>query len=85
MADAVVTGTAVTGPAAEPRRAARPHTGAGWAVPTARTPRPEESLGRAEVCTGRIDAEPDLLTRPMRLSDLAPGARRPRLSGSRSA
>ena len=72
--------------APEPRRtAARPHVGAGWVVPAARTARPEESYGRAEVCTGRIDVEPDLLTRPMRLSDLAPSSRRPRLSGSRSA
>lgn len=70
----------------EPRRtAARPHVGAGWVVPAARTARPEESYGRAEVCTGRIDAEPDLLTRPMRLSDLGASSRRPRLSGSRSA
>lgn len=72
--------------APEPRRsAARPHAGAGWAVPAARVARPEESLGRAEVCTGRIDVEPDLLTRPMRLSDLGQSARRPRLSGSRTA
>ncbi|SDE74201.1 hypothetical protein SAMN05660485_01741 [Blastococcus fimeti] len=72
--------------APEPRRtAARPHAGAGWVVPGARAARPEESFGRAEVCTGRIDVEPDLLTRPMRLSDLAPSSRRPRLSGSRTS
>jgi hypothetical protein len=69
-------------PAPEPRRAARPHVGAAWSVPTARTARPEESYGRSAVCTGRIDAEPDLLTRPMRLSDLAPHSRRPRVGGS---
>jgi hypothetical protein len=69
-------------PALEPRRAARPHVGAGWSVPSARTARPEESYGRSEVCTGRIDPEPDLLTRPMRLSDLAPHSRRPRVGGS---
>lgn len=73
-------------PVAEPRRsAARPHAGAGWAVPAARAPRPEESLGRSEVCTGRTDVEPDLLTRPMRLGDLAASSRRPRVGGSRSA
>ncbi len=70
----------------EPRRtAARPHVGAGWVAPAARTARPEESYGRAEVCTGRIDVEPDLLTRPLRLSDLTASSRRPRLSGSRSS
>lgn len=68
-------------PPAAPRRAARPHAGAGWSVPAARSPRAEESLGRSEVCTGRIEVEPDLLTRPMRLSDLAPQARRPRVGG----
>ncbi|MDT0276536.1 hypothetical protein [Blastococcus goldschmidtiae] len=72
-------------PQAESRRATRPHVGGGWAV-FARTARPEESFGRPEVCTGRIDAEPDLLTRPMRLGDLGPssGSRRPRVSGSLS-
>lgn len=69
-------------PALEPRRAARPHVGAGWSVSSARAARPGESSGRSEVCTGRIDAEPDLLTRPMRLSDLAPHSRRPRVGGS---
>ncbi len=67
------------------RTAARPHVGSGRVVPAARTARPAESLGRAEVCTGRIDVEPDLLTRPMRLSDLAASSRRPRLSGARSS
>jgi hypothetical protein len=71
-------------PVAEPRRASRPRAGAGWSVPAARSPRAEESYGRSEVCTGRIEAEPDLLTRPMRLSDLAPHARRPRVGGSLS-
>ncbi len=69
-------------PVVEPRRAARPRAGAGRAVPAARSPRAEESYGRSEVCTGRIEAEADLLTRPMRLSDLAPHARRPRVGGS---
>ncbi|MGY1753668.1 hypothetical protein [Blastococcus sp. SYSU D01042] len=69
-------------PPVEARRAVRPHAGAGWTVPAARSPRAEESYGRSEVCTGRIEVEPDLLTRPMRLSDLAPHARRPRVSGA---
>ncbi len=64
-------------PAAEPRRASRPHAGAGRAIPSARTARPEESFTRPEVCTGRIDAQPDLLTRPMRLGDLGPNAGSP--------
>ena len=64
------------------RRAARPHAGAGWAIPQARAARPEESYGRPEVCAGPADAEPDLLTRPMRLGDLSPGSRRPTVGGS---
>jgi hypothetical protein len=68
--------------AGESRRAARPHTGAGRSIPQARTARSEESYGRPEVCAGRTDAEPDLLTRPMRLGDLSPGSRRPRVGSS---
>jgi len=68
--------------AVEPRRAVRPHAGAAWSVPQARPARPEESHGRPEVCTGRIDVEPDLLTRPMRLGDLTANARGPRVGGS---
>jgi hypothetical protein len=56
------------------RRGARPHGGAGWSVPQARAARPEESYGRPEVCAGRTEAEPELLTRPMRLGDLSPSA-----------
>jgi hypothetical protein len=70
--------------AGESRRAARPHAGAGRSIPQARTARPEESYGRPEVCAGRTDAEPDLLTRPMRLGDLSPSSRRPRVGGSLS-
>jgi len=70
--------------AEESRRPVRPHAGAGRSIPHARTARPEESYGRPEVCAGRTDAEPDLLTRPMRLGDLSPGARRPRVGGSLS-
>ena len=71
-------------PVGESRRAARPHAVTGWSVPQARAARPEESYGRPEVCTGRTEAEPDLLTRPMRLGDLSPGSRRPRVGGSLS-
>ncbi|SDF09726.1 hypothetical protein SAMN05660662_1092 [Blastococcus aurantiacus] len=67
---------------AESRRAARPHVGAGWSVPQARSARPEESYGRSEVCAGRVDAEADLLTRPMRLGDLSASSRRPRVGNS---
>ncbi|WP_155858953.1 hypothetical protein [Candidatus Blastococcus massiliensis] len=70
----------------EPRRPVRP-AGGGWSAPSAPSARPsraEESIGRSEVCGGRGDAEPDLLTRPMRLSDHVPHARRPRLDGSLS-
>lgn len=85
-AEQIAAGSAESRREAEPRRAARPHVGAGWTVPSARTARPEESLGRPEVCAGRVDAEPDLLTRPMRLGDLGPasGTRRPRVGGSLS-
>lgn len=69
----------------ETGRTARPGSGAAWSASTVRTPRPEESSGgRPEVCGGRADAEPDLLTRPMRLSDRVPHSRRPRLDGSLS-
>jgi hypothetical protein len=67
----------------ERRRTAREAAGAIWSAPAARAPQPEESFGRSEVCGGR-DAEPDLLTRPMRLSDHVPHSRRPRLDGSLS-
>jgi hypothetical protein len=77
-------GTPVAPAPTEARRSTRGHTGAGWPIPTARAARPEESYGRSEVCTGRIDAEPDLLTRPMRLGDLTGGSRRPRAGGSLS-
>jgi len=68
--------------AVESRRAARPHAGAGWSIPRARAARPEESYGRPEVCAGRTGAEPDMLTRPMRLGDLSPSSRRPKVGGS---
>ena len=78
---AAVASAASVDPAAESPRAARPHAGAAWSVPQARSARPEENYGRPEVCAGR-DAEPDLLTRPMRLGDLSASSRRPRVGGS---
>jgi hypothetical protein len=81
IADESDRGSVESATAGEARRAARPHVGAGWSVPQARTPRPEESYGRPEVCT-RVDAEPDLLTRPMRLGDLSASSRRPRVGNS---
>jgi hypothetical protein len=65
---------------ADHRSPARQVAGAIWSAPAACAPRPEESFRRAEVC----GAEPDLLTRPMRLSDHVPHSRRPRLDGSLS-
>ncbi|WP_137159302.1 hypothetical protein [Blastococcus sp. CCUG 61487] len=68
----------------EPGRAAR--SDARWSAPAPRTARPEEAVGRPDVCGSQAaDAEPDLLTRPMRLSDRIPHARRPRLDGSLSS
>ena len=81
-ADQVAAVSAEPTAAGESRRTPRPHAGAGRSVPQARAARPEESYGRPEVCTGRIEAEPDLLTRPMRLGDLSPSSRRPRVGGS---
>lgn len=54
------------------------------ASPQARTPRPEgSSTGRPQVRSAGADTEPNLLTRPMRLSDLTPPSRHPpRLDGS---
>lgn len=72
-------------PAGESRRAARQHAGAGRSIPQARGARSEESYGRPVVCSGRVDVEPDLLTRPLRLGDLSATARRPRVGGSLSA
>jgi len=83
-ADQATASSAESAPAGDARRASRPHAGTGRSVPQARTARPEESYGRSDVCTGRIDAQPDLLTRPMRLGDLSPNARRPRVGGSLS-
>ncbi|RBY90967.1 hypothetical protein [Blastococcus sp. TF02A-30] len=80
---AVVRDDVADGPraSAEPPRAQRRGEET-WGVPTARTPRIEESR------TPRVPwggpAEPDLLTRPMRLSDHVPHSRRPRLDGSLS-
>jgi hypothetical protein len=56
-----------------------------WSVPAARSPRREEGLGRARDGWGLPSEPPELLTRPMRLSDHVPHARRPRLDGSLSS
>jgi hypothetical protein len=57
-----------------------------WSVPTARSARREEGLGRARDGWGSpSEPEPELLTRPMRLSDHVPHSRRPRLDGSLSS
>lgn len=77
----VTSGPVDSAVAGEARRVTRPHAGGGWSVSQTRAARPEESPGRPEVCSGRAEAEPDLLTRPMRLGDLS-GSRRPRVGGS---
>jgi hypothetical protein len=67
----------------EARRAVLSTAEHNWTVPSARTARPEESLdGRPrDSWTAPAGLESDLLTRPMRLSDLAPNIRRPRPDG----
>jgi hypothetical protein len=64
----------------------RPALGEGRAIPTPRSGRATESLATApgDVWSSSIDPEPELLTRPMRLSDLGHQSRRPRLDGSLS-
>ena len=59
-------------------------TESGRTVAPVRTPRLEESLPAAPRDTwfASLDPEPELLTRPMRLGDLASHSRRPRLDGS---
>ena len=59
-------------------------TDAAPAVPAARAPRSDETIaGRSRSAWAAVgEVEPDLLTRPMRLSDHVPHARRPRLDGS---
>jgi hypothetical protein len=76
----------VSGDATAERRAVPRSSGApdAWSVPPARAARPEETRsGRSRA--GRTlpsDAEPDVMTRTMRLSDHAPHSRRPRLDSS---
>jgi hypothetical protein len=54
------------------------------AMPRVPSPRPEEPAPRAGIgWTAPRGLEPELLTRPMRLSDHAPNARRPRVDGTR--
>jgi hypothetical protein len=58
--------------------------GARVALPVPRTGRAEEKLAATtrDPWSTAIDPEPELLTRPMRLTDLAPHSRRPRVDGS---
>jgi hypothetical protein len=58
--------------------------GGGAGLPAPRTARAEEELAVAsrDRWSSARDPEPDLLTRPMRLNDLAPHSRRPRVDGS---
>ena len=53
-------------------------------LPASRIARAEETIARAsrDPWSTAVDPEPDLLTRPMRLTDLAPHSRRPRVDGS---
>jgi hypothetical protein len=53
-------------------------------LPAPRAARAEEKLAVAprDRWSAAVDPEPDLLTRPMRLNDLAPHSRRPRVDGS---
>lgn len=62
----------------------RPAVREGRSIPSPRPARAAESLAAAPVdaWSSSIDPEPELLTRPMRLSDLGPSSRRPRLDGS---
>jgi hypothetical protein len=54
-----------------------------WTPPAARGPRPGDKVERARDGWAAPDGlEPDLLTRPMRLSDQMPHSRRPRVDGS---
>ncbi|MCF6743734.1 hypothetical protein E9529_05485 [Blastococcus sp. KM273128] len=64
---------------------ARSSRSGGWAVPAARAAHPVERRPLGHGWTPPADLEPDLLTRPMRLSDQVPHARRPRLDGAVSA
>ncbi|UOY01631.1 hypothetical protein [Blastococcus sp. PRF04-17] len=65
------------GPSRPAARAPRPS-------PTVHAPGPDGALGPRprESWTAPADLEPEMLTRPMRLSDQAPHARRPRVDGT---
>lgn len=58
--------------------------GGDMGLPAPRTARAEETTAAAsrDPWSTAVDPEPDLLTRPMRLTDLAPHSRRPRVDGS---
>jgi hypothetical protein len=71
--------------AVAPQATGRPApAGAGrWTVPAAREARPAESREKArDTWTAPAGLDADLLTRPMRLSDQIPHARRPRVDSS---
>jgi hypothetical protein len=61
-----------------------PAVAEGRGIPSPRSGRAAESLPAApgDSWSASVDPEPELLTRPMRLSDLGPHSRRPRLDGS---
>jgi hypothetical protein len=71
---------------AEPRsdvRSQQPAPRGPRSAPPVHRPRPEGAYERVrEGWTAPAGMEPELLTRPMRLSDHAPHARRPRVDGS---
>jgi hypothetical protein len=66
-----------------PSKGEQPAEGSRWTVPPARGPRAVETVERARDGWAAPDGlEPDLLTRPMRLTDQIPHSRRPRVDGS---
>src|SRR4051812_15494963 len=77
---------AASGAVPSAERASGPATVAGRSISRARAVRTEEPIRRPrDSWTAPSDQEPDLLTRPLRLSDHIPHARRPRLNGSLSS
>jgi hypothetical protein len=77
---------AVSGAATPAESSSGPATAENRSIPQARAARAEGVIGRPRSnWSAPADREPDLLTRPMRLSDHIPHARRPRLDGSLSS
>lgn len=77
---------AASGAVASAERSSGPPTVASRSISRARAVRTEEPVRRPrDSWTAPSDQEPDLLTRPLRLSDHIPHARRPRLDGSLSS